>query len=74
MGLVGYGFMGRVHSNAYRQVARYFDVDPQSVMRVICGRNEDAVRRAADTLGWQGHETDYQGTPHLVNSHRTSSR
>ena len=69
IGFVGYKVMGQVHSNAYRQVARYFDVDPEPVMRAICGRNEDAVRRGADTLGWQGHETDYQGTLHQVNSH-----
>ena len=29
VGLVGYKFMGRAHSNAYRQVARFFDVDPK---------------------------------------------
>jgi predicted dehydrogenase len=59
VGLVGYGFMGRAHSNAYRQVARFFDVDPAPRMRAICGRDEGAVRSAADALGWEGYETDY---------------
>jgi len=59
VGLVGYKFMGRAHSNAYRQVARFFDVDPTPVMRVLCGRDEAAVREAADSLGWEGYETDY---------------
>ena len=59
VGLVGYKFMGRVHSNAYRQVARFFDVDPAPRMRAICGRDEEAVRDAADTLGWEDYETDY---------------
>jgi predicted dehydrogenase len=59
VGLVGYKFMGRTHSNAYRQVARFFDVDPVPQMRVLCGRDESAVKAAADALGWEGYETDY---------------
>ncbi len=59
VGLVGYRFMGRAHSNAYRQVARFFDVDLVPKMRVLCGRDEAAVREAADSLGWEGYETDY---------------
>lgn len=59
IGLVGYGFMGKVHSNAYRQVGRFFEVDPTPRMRAICGRDEAAVQRAADSLGWEGYETDY---------------
>ncbi len=59
VGLVGYRFMGRAHSNAYRQVARFFDVDPAPRMVALCGRNEAAVREAAASLGWEGYETDY---------------
>ncbi len=59
VGLIGYKFMGRTHSNAYRQVARFFDVDLVPRMRAICGRNEPAVKQAVDTLGWEGYETDY---------------
>jgi predicted dehydrogenase len=59
VGLVGYKFMGRAHSNAYRQVASFFDVDPKPVMRAICGRNEEAVSKAATQLGWDGYETDF---------------
>src|SRR5919107_5123983 len=59
VGLVGYGFMGRAHSNAYRQVACFFDVDPAPRMRAIGGRDEGAVRAAAGALGWEGYETDY---------------
>jgi predicted dehydrogenase len=64
VGLVGYKFMGRAHSNAYRQVSHFFDVDPKPVMRAICGRNEEAVKAAAEELGWEGYETDYHA---LVN-------
>ncbi|MFM8594737.1 MAG: Gfo/Idh/MocA family protein, partial [Chloroflexota bacterium] len=60
VGLVGYKFMGRAHSNAYRQVAHFFDVDPIPVMRAICGRNESAVASAAQTLGWESYETDFR--------------
>lgn len=59
VGLIGYKFMGRTHSNAYRQVARFFDVDLVPRMQAICGRNEPAVRQAVDTLSWEGYETDY---------------
>jgi len=59
VGLVGYKFMGRAHSNAYRQVAAFFDVDPKPVMRAICGRDATATQAAADKLGWESIETDY---------------
>lgn len=59
VGLVGYKFMGRAHSNAYRQVAAFFDVDPKPVMRAICGRDANATQAAADKLGWESIETDY---------------
>jgi len=59
VGLVGYKFMGRAHSNAYRQVARFFDVDPVPVMQAICGRDPDATSAAAAQLGWNSVETDY---------------
>ena len=60
VGLVGYKFMGRTHSNAYRQLPRFFDVDPSPRMAAICGRDEAGVRQAADALGWESYETDYQ--------------
>ncbi|MGH3088279.1 MAG: Gfo/Idh/MocA family oxidoreductase [Rubrobacteraceae bacterium] len=59
VGLVGYKFMGRAHSNACRQVARFFDMDPKLRMRAICGRDEEAVRETANALSWEGYETDY---------------
>ena len=59
VGLVGYKFMGRAHSNAYRQVARFFEVDPAPRMMALCGRDEAGVRAAAQQLGWEGYETDY---------------
>jgi predicted dehydrogenase len=60
VGLVGYKFMGRAHSNAYRQVASFFDVDPVPRMAALCGRDEAGVREAAKTLGWDSYQTDYR--------------
>lgn len=60
VGLVGYKFMGRAHSNAYRQVARFFEVDPRPRMVALCGRDEAATKAAAEQLGWEHAETDYR--------------
>ncbi len=61
VGLVGYKFMGRAHSNGYRQVAAFFpDVALRPVMKAICGRDESAVRAAAAQFGWEGYETDWK--------------
>ena len=58
--MIGYQFMGRTHSNAWRQVSRFFDVPFEPVMKVICGRNESAVKTAANQLGWEETETDWR--------------
>jgi predicted dehydrogenase len=61
IGLVGYKFMGRAHSNAYRQVAHFFpDVKLRPVLHTLCGRDEAAVRSAAAQLGWERYETDWR--------------
>lgn len=58
--LLGYQFMGRAHSNAWRQVGHFFDVPVEPVMKVVCGRNEAAVSDAARTLGWEEYSTDWR--------------
>ncbi len=60
VGLIGYQFMGKAHSNAYRQVGRFFDLPIQVGMHTICGRNEVGVRTAADKLGWAHVQTDWR--------------
>ena len=60
VGLIGYQFMGKAHSNAYRQAGRYFDLPVQIRMKTICGRTEPAVKAAAGTFGWEGYETDWR--------------
>lgn len=61
IGLIGYKFMGKAHSNAYRQVARYFpDLEVQPVLKALCGRDPAGVARAADIFGWESCETDWR--------------
>jgi predicted dehydrogenase len=59
VGLIGYQFMGRAHSNAWRQVDKFFDI-PAPVLHTICGRNGPAVKAAAVKLGWQRAVTRWQ--------------
>lgn len=58
--LVGYKFMGKAHSHAYRNVAAFFDVPLRPAMQVLVGRDQDAVRRAAERWGWREAATDWR--------------
>lgn len=60
IGLVGTKFMGKAHSNAYLKVARFFDVDPQPVMKAVCGRHAEETAEFANRFGWQSHESDWR--------------
>ena len=44
IGLIGYGFMGRTHSNAYRKVTNFFDTQYKPVLKAVSGRNADGVK------------------------------
>lgn len=54
IGLIGTQFMGKAHSNAYRQVGRFFDLPCQVRMKTICGRNPDSLEAARAQYGWEG--------------------
>src|SRR3989442_5159566 len=58
--MIGHRFMGKAHSNAWRQVGRFFDLPVDPVMKVICGRDEAAVKSAAEIYGWHEHSTSWQ--------------
>ena len=61
VGLVGYIFMGKAHSHAYLDVAKFFpDIQAKPVMKAICGRNKAGVSAAAAQWGWQSYETSWQ--------------
>jgi predicted dehydrogenase len=60
IGMVGYAFMGRAHSQAWRTVGRFFDLPFTPRMAAICGRDRSRVAAAADRLGWAATETDWK--------------
>ena len=60
IGLIGCGFMGRAHSNAYRRVNNFFDLDYTPVLKAACARNEENVKAFADRWGYESVETDWR--------------
>jgi predicted dehydrogenase len=58
--LIGYAFMGKAHSNAYRQVGPFFNPRLTPRMKVLCGRDAKGVREAARRLGWEEAATDWR--------------
>jgi predicted dehydrogenase len=60
IGMIGYNFMGKAHSNAWRQAARFFDLPATLDLHTICGRSPSAVEAAASQLGWRNHSTDWR--------------
>lgn len=58
--LLGAGFMGKAHSNAYRQVSHFFDIGIKPVMKVVCARTLGSAREAAERYGWLEHDTDWE--------------
>src|SRR5215471_17416055 len=60
VGLIGYGFMGRAHSNAFRKVSNFFDLEYRPVLKAVCARDEAKVRAFAAKWGYESHETDWR--------------
>ncbi|ACZ90905.1 Gfo/Idh/MocA family protein [Streptosporangium roseum] len=60
IGMVGYAFMGRVHSQAWRSVGAFFDLPVRPVMAALGGRSKEATTAAARDLGWAAAETDWR--------------
>ena len=58
--LIGHRFMGRAHSNAYRQVGPFMSPRLTPRMKVLCGRDGKAVAKAARELGWEEAATDWR--------------
>lgn len=53
IGMVGYKFMGKAHSNAYRQISQFFDLPLNPRLKTICGRDKAKVQKMADRWGWE---------------------
>jgi predicted dehydrogenase len=60
VGLIGHRFMGRAHSNAWRQAPKFFNLKANIELHTICGRNAAATQAARAQLGWQHATTDWQ--------------
>ncbi|APW60619.1 Gfo/Idh/MocA family protein [Paludisphaera borealis] len=60
IGLIGYGFMGRTHSNAYKRVNDFFDLEYRPVLKAVCGRDPAGVQAFADNWGYESVETDWR--------------
>jgi predicted dehydrogenase len=60
IGMIGYKFMGKAHSQAYRNLPFFFDTDVEPVLQAISGRNEEELKKAAKKMGWASYETDWR--------------
>jgi predicted dehydrogenase len=60
IGLIGYGFMGRAHSNAFRKVSNFFDLEYQPVLRAVCARDAEKLKGFAAKWGYESQETDWR--------------
>ncbi len=60
IGMIGYGFMGRAHSNAYASVNHFFDLEYKPVLKAACARNAEQLKAFADQWGYESTETDWR--------------
>ena len=61
IGLIGCGFMGRTHSNAYNRIRNFFpELSYVPVLKAVCARSEDKVKAFADQWGYESYETDWK--------------
>ena len=60
VGLVGYKFMGKAHSNALQRIGMFFNPSVNIGMKAICGRDESWVAESAEKFGWESYETSWE--------------
>ena len=61
IGVIGYGFMGRTHSNGYKRVNDFFpELGHRPVLKAICGRSEEQLRKFAGQWQYESTETDWR--------------
>ncbi len=58
--MIGYNFMGKAHSNAWRQAPKFFELPADVELRTICGRSAKGVEAARANLGWKTATTDWR--------------
>src|SRR6476660_6479367 len=60
IGMIGYGFMGRAHSNAYKRVNDFFDLEYRPVLKAVAARDQAKAKAFADRWGYQSVESDWR--------------
>ena len=60
VGMIGYKFMGRAHSNAWLKADKFFKLKARPFMKVICGRDKAGVSEMAYRFGWDKFVTDWR--------------
>jgi predicted dehydrogenase len=60
VGMIGYGFMGRAHSNAYKRLNDFFPVEHRPVLQAVCARDPAKAKAFADNWGYQRIEGDWR--------------
>jgi len=60
VGMIGYGFMGRAHSNAYAKVNHFFDLEHHVVRQACCARSEEKIKAFAEQWEYASYETDWR--------------
>ena len=60
VGMIGYGFMGRAHSNAYKRLNDFFDVEHRPVLKAVAARNQQKAKGFADQWGYERIESDWR--------------
>ena len=60
IGMIGYGFMARTHSNAWRRVDNFFDLEYTPVLKTVCGLVEEEAQTFADRWGYESVTTDWR--------------
>jgi predicted dehydrogenase len=60
LGMIGYGFMGRAHTNAFKRVNDFFPLEHRPILKAVCARNADKAREFADQWGYESVETDWR--------------
>lgn len=60
IGIVGYGFMGRAHTNAFKTVSQFFPLEFNPVLKAACARDEAKAQAFVDNWGYESYETDWR--------------
>ena len=67
VGMIGYGFMGKAHTNAFRQAAKFFpDLPYEPELKMFCARNEERAKSSTSAHAFEKATGFYQKIPELA--------